>query len=122
MEYLFNRWKKKYNSIKPPTIIDVLGTLSNILVLYVHYIAHWKIFEYMDKEDQKCYWKVYAYSLPFEFFLHISINAFFYVLYTNEFPFFEQFKTLKQPWPWKDKDYSDEIKKLLKHFAINYFF
>jgi len=33
--------------------------------------------------------------------LILLINAFFWLIYRWENPFIEQYKILKQPWPWK---------------------
>jgi len=51
---------------------------------------------------------------------HLTFYLFFYILYHFEFPFFEQYKAIPQPWPWySDKEWPQFLRKSCLLFAFN---
>lgn len=54
--------------------------------------------------------------------MQVIFHGFFYTCYYLEWDIIERYKSIEEPWPWKDKENKDEWNRLLKRTAVVYSF
>jgi len=93
----FNRYRVRgWNLV----IAFVWGLIMlKIVTIFGHYI--WpKALDFIETNKIEKWKFLFYFSWIYNFFWYFFINFLFWIIYHIDHPFFEQYKIIKEPWPW----------------------
>lgn len=117
LKYETHRYKKKGKYLIHSILLNIL------FFTLVPYIIQCYM-PYSDQIEGKGGKTHFIWTVATHTVVYLLVNGFYLILYYFQFPFIEQFKVVKEPWPWKEdwENFKPMLLETVKWSAFNIIF